>query len=404
MRSKSKTLFALAASSVLLLGVAIGAQAADAPQTVYGAFDPVHPFAGVKTGDEYVTKFVSGKPNIVPGDPYGNMTANFFWNQSWFAQNVGHPENTMAAHKGDGGVGVLIKSPYPYKTAEEHFKAWRAAANGGVSGAKVSEAQLPDWSGDWAGASVGVIGGRAKVSDYMAATSAAYKPRFQRLLDAEWIGHPWWASQYCFPVGGPAFWAAHAGGVYHFMHDKSLVFVVKDKNISDSRYLYTDDRGFLPEDKAGPQWYGESQAFWDGDELVVWSTSFRNWAFTHGIGEYSDKMQTVERYKRIGNQFVVDITLYDPEAFAYPWHDVALFRPVRDWTLRPMMFLDCPSTNNVFINQYGELDERTPGSSGYVDLTDKRPWETAYKLWDKYHDPKTGELKPNAAALAAAKK
>jgi hypothetical protein len=386
---------AVAASSALLLGAAAGAHAAQspsaAPGTTYGSFDTLHPFRGVKTGDEYVAKFVAGKPNIVPGDPYGNMSGAQFWNQSWFGQNINHPERTMAAHKGDGGFGVLIKSPYPFKTAEEHFNAWRAAAGGGQ---KLTQAQLPDWSGDWLGASQGVISSRAKVSDAMAAMSEAYKPRFQRLLVAEWIGHPWWASPFCVPVGGPAFWAQPAGGVYHFMPDRKMVLVLKDKNISDTRYIYTDDRGFLPSDKAVPQWYGESQGFWDGDELVVWSKSFKRWIFSHGLGEYSDKMQTVERYKRIGDQFVVDITLYDPEAFAYPWHDVALFQPVKDWTLRPMMFLDCPSTNNVYINKYGELDERTPNEAGWVDLTDERPWETAYKLWDQYHDPKTGLLKP----------
>ena len=397
MNSKLNVLCALAASSALLAGAGAAASAAEptASAGVEGAFDPLHPFAGVKTGDAYVARFVSGKPEVVPGDPYGNMSANEFWRESWFGQNIGHPERTMASMKGDGGAGVRIKSPYPFKTAEEHYKAWRAAAHGGT---RPTEAQLPDWSGDWAGAAQGVISSRAKISDMMAATSDAYKPRYERLLQAEWAGHPWWASQYCFPVGGPAFWAAHAGGVYHFMHDKSLVFVVKDKNISDSRYLYTDDRGWLPEDKKVPQWYGASQAFWDGDELVVWSGQFRRWAFTHGIGEYSDKLETIERYKRIGDEFVVDVTLYDPEAFAYPWHDVALFKPVKDWTLRPMMFLDCPSTNNVYLNKYGELDERRPGDPGYVDLTDERPWESAYKLWDQYHDPKTGLRKADTAA------
>lgn len=397
MSRTSKFLLALSASAALVLGAPGLALAAESPPATpgatYGPLDTLHPFRGVASGDQYVAKFVSGKPTMVAGDPYGNMSGALFWNQSWFGQNIDKPNQTMAAHKGDGGFGVLIKSPYPFKTAEEHFKAWREAAGGGQ---KLTQAQLPDWSGEWQGASQGVISSRAKITDAMAAMSAAYKPRFQRLLDAEWIGHPWWASQYCFPVGGPAFWAQHAGGVYHFMPDRKMVLVLKDKNISDTRYIYTDDRGFLPEDKAVPQWYGESQAFWDGDELVVWSKSFKRWIFSHGLGEYSDKMQTVERYKRIGDQFVVDITLYDPEAFAYPWHDVALFRPVRDWTLRPMMFLDCPSTNNVYINKVGELDERTPNEAGWVDLTDERPWETAYKLWDEHHDPKTGLLKSNA--------
>ena len=102
--------------------------------------------------------------------------------------------------------------------------------------------------------------------------------------------------------------------------DPTIVLIDKDRPNSETRYVYTDGRGFLPESHRFPMWYGESQGFWDGDEFIIWSTNFKAWAITHALPEYSDKLEVIERYKRIGDQILLDMTLYDPEAFAFPWH------------------------------------------------------------------------------------
>jgi hypothetical protein len=44
----------------------------------------------------------------------------------------------------------------------------------------------------------------------------------------------------------------------------------------------------------------------------------------------------------------------------------------------------CTDTNgpssNVFVNEDGQLDERTFGDPGYWDLSDPRPWAAFYAL------------------------
>ena len=102
------------------------------------------------------------------------------------------------------------------------------------------------------------------------------------------------------------------------MMDPTIVLIDKDRPNSETRYVYTDGRGFLPESHRFPMWYGESQGFWDGEELIIWTKSFKPWVMTHALPEYSDKLEVIERVKRIGDQILVDITLYDPEAFAFP--------------------------------------------------------------------------------------
>ena len=42
-----------------------------------------------------------------------------------------------------------------------------------------------------------------------------------------------------------------------------------------------------------PRWFGESIAFWDGDTLITWTSNVVPW-ITHGVFEFSGQMQTVE--------------------------------------------------------------------------------------------------------------
>jgi hypothetical protein len=70
---------------------------------------------------------------------------------------------------------------------------------------------------------------------------------------------------------------------------------------------------------------GKSIAFWDGDELVIWTKNLHPNMRGHGEAEYSDRMEMVERYYKTGNSIVVDVTRYDPAAYAAPQHTVGVF-------------------------------------------------------------------------------
>ena len=394
----------LGLAACLVLGTAPASAAPAAPAAApLGPFDPAKPFAGVTKAGDYTRRFKPGQPDVVAGDPFGNLTAGEFWRGSWQGQNIDHPERAPSTVKGSGGYGVTIKSPYPYKTAEEHWKAWLAAAHGGT---KHTAADLPDWSGDWQGGANGLLAYNAKISDVYLSVASAYRTRYMSMLRGEWEGgHQWWPAAFCLP---DAFSRVYdGGGVWHFMHDPKMVLVIEDRPENASRYLYTDGRGFLPVEKRFPQWYGQSQAIWDGDELMVWTNQIHPWSMTHGLPEYSDQLEIIERFKRIGDEIEVDITLYDPKVFAFPWHDTATFHLVKDWTTTPSTWTECASTNNVYMNAKGELAEHSPGEVGYLDVSDPEPWLTAYKLWDANHKDEVAHWKPifdKAAAALDAKK
>lgn len=334
-------------------------------------FDPARPFANVRSAQEWTAIFIPDKPNVTPNDPYANMTSGEFWRNTWKGQGI---DGKFASAKGSGGKGVVIRSPYRYRSAEEHYEAWLKAAGGGT---KKSRDALPDWSGDWDGASEGVLHDGAKISDVMAAVSDEYRPRFEELLHAEMEGRHWWPAEFCLPDGFGRFYSLD-GPTWHFMLDQSLVLINKDRPNSDTRYIYTDGRGFLPRPLQFPQWYGASRGFWDGDELVIHTAQIKQWVMTHGLPEYSDQLEAVERIKRLGEELLVDITLYDPKAFAFPWHDVVVFTKLKDWTVAPPTFTDCGSTNNVYMDASGALREHVPGDAEYRDFADPRPWATAF--------------------------
>jgi len=151
--------------------------------------------------------------------------------------------------------------------------------------------------------------------------------------------------------------------------------------VNQDRYVFTDGRGFLPEQNAIPQWMGESQGFWDGDELVVWTKNIIQNSGGHGLPEHSDKLQLIERYKRIGNEILTDVTWYDPVAFGYPWHSVGIFQrqPLDHWKQSPSTINECATTNNVYHDENGVIQEFAPGDPRFHDLFDETPWLTTFK-------------------------
>lgn len=341
-------------------------------------FDPENPFANITSAEQWTEKFATGVPSIDPNDRFRNLTGRKWTETGEYqtAEQLGlSAEDFLATFDGSGGTGVQIQSPYPYDNAEEHYQAWLEAANGGTEHDRMN---LPDWSGAWQGVSQGVLRQTALVRDVWDAITEEYRPGYQQLLTAELESRHWWPADTCLPDGFGRFYALN-NAVFRFMVDPTIVLFHKDRPNNDTRYIYTDGRGFLPPDYRFPAWYGHSQAFWDGDELVIWTNDIIPWVFTHGVGEYSDELQAIERVKMVGDSILLDITLYDPKAFAFPWHDVVEFRRLEDWTTAPATFNECASTNNVYHDENGLLREYTPGDPNYHDASDPRPWATVFE-------------------------
>jgi hypothetical protein len=164
------------------------------------------------------------------------------------------------------------------------------------------------------------------------------------------------------------------------------VVMLNDTLISTQvRWVHTDGKGHRPDDQQFPQWLGESIGFWDGSALVIHTNQIKQWNATHSLFEWSDQLTTVERYERVGDEIVGEITMYDPVAFLYPLHATLRFR--RSNTDDRMVFSTCTDTNgpsrNIYVRPDGIVDERVKGDPGYWDPNDPRPWAAHYAIGER---------------------
>ncbi len=280
--------------------------------------------------------------------------------------------------KGSGADKYQIRSPYPFKTSQEHYDAWLAKANGGT---KHTIATLPNWDGVWL-----VRGGWLTSEDIQASTLAAamtaqYREYYVQMAKAEAEGRHWWAASFCLPEG---FIRNVSRGPKQLVIRPGQVLIVTDTNVSvDVRWVHTD-KGHTPEQEQYPRWIGESVGFWDGDALVIHTNQIKQWTGSHSLFEWSDQLTAVERYEREGTDIVGEITLYDPVAFLYPLHAKIRFTPDAD---DRMVFSTCTDTNgpssNIYAGPDGIVNERIKGDPAYWDPNDPRPWARHFAIGER---------------------
>jgi hypothetical protein len=272
---------------------------------------------------------------------------------------------------GTGRVGALdLASPYPFKTAPEHYQAWLGSARGGT---KHTKDTIPDWRGRWSGGAVGLNGGPNPASYVASLLTPRYREYFVQDIKAAAEGRIWGAGTFCLPGG---FFAAI--GAEEFIVTPDRVWTLGAGNAENYiRWIYTDGSGHTSKELEFSKWHGESIGFWDGDSLIVHTNQIRGWK--GGVSEFSDKLETVERYRRNGDAIEGEITLYDPDVLVRPVRAQMRFELVRQNRpeLRPL-YNTCTDTNGpsaaYFMDERGKLNQRLPGDPLYWDSADPRPW------------------------------
>jgi len=285
--------------------------------------------------------------------------------------------------EGTGKVGALeLGSPYPFTTAVEHYEAWLKQARGGTTHTKDT---IPDWRGRWAGGPIGFNGGPNPASSVAAMLTPQYREYFVQEIKAYTEGRIWSAGSFCLPAG---FFAALEAEELIVTPDR--VWMLGAGNGQNYiRWIYTDGSGHSAKGAEFPKWHGESIGFWDGDALVIHTNQIRGWK--GGLSEFTDKLETVERYRRVGDRIEGEITLYDPDVFVRPAH--ARVRYERDPETRPELrplYNTCTDTNGpsskVYMDERGILNERLPGDPLYWDARDPRPWGTYLNESDRRYE------------------
>lgn len=316
----------------------------------------------------------------------------------WTSRRIGSNPPTSASW-GDCNIDYpreKILSPYPYKTAKEHYDALRAAAKAKGGPTVYTKATVPDWDG-WYGRdgsysdSQWTWGTINQVPTILSVLTPEYQKRMVQMNYHEGVNNSaQWNASLCYPEGFMRWWSqASQGGNFQLT-----------MNVNQVQFLSGIAANFLRQVLIGrehvqkvPQWYGETVGFWDGTTLVTWTANLQAWTISHSMFEYSDKLETIETFAPVYNNgaFVGlqhEAVFYDPEAFVEPLHltmrfnrSATLDNPARRYT-----YIECLSNIR---NVNGKPQQTTEADPRFIDYYG-RPWA---KNWEKYFE--VGWEKPN---------
>ncbi len=298
-----------------------------------------------------------------------------------------------------------IVSPYPYKTAKEHYEALLAAAKAKGGPTVYTKATTPDWDGyytrnqaadhgaEW------IWGTVNQVPTILSLLTPEYQKRMVQMNYHEAVDNaPQWEASFCYPEGFVRWWSqASQGGNFQL--------TVTPWNV---QFLSGIAANFLRQVLIGkqhvqkvPQWYGETVGFWDGTSLITWTANVQAWTLSHSMFEFSGKMETVEIFKPAldaSGKFIGldhETIFYDPDAFVQPLR--ATYRYVRvagpEDPNRRYTYIECLSNLR---NTNGRPTQLTKADPRYIDYYGRpwaQNWEKFFEVgWDKPQDTLPQEI------------
>lgn len=312
-----------------------------------------------------------------------------------------------------------IISPYPFKTAQEHYDALLAETKMHGGPTRHTRESLPDWNGRYT-RNLNLVFGRGRRNgegeplpqDYFEPPQwvvgwATQVPTMLSLLTPEYqqryVQHAYhkvnsnaaqFSLMFCRPEGLLRWWSGPGGpsqlditvveGRVQFMGgtDNAIRQVNVDREFNME--------GAVP--RLGQDvrhWLGETVGFWDGNALITWTSNIQGW-YTHGSWEYSSSMQLIEIWserrdaagKFLGLEH--ETVFYDPEAFVAPVRDIRFFSYTGGYAdAAPITYEHCNQT--IFLGPDGRASPVPPGTTieyKVLDLYD-RPWA---KVWEEHFE------------------
>jgi hypothetical protein len=196
---------------------------------------------------------------------------------------------------------------------------------------------------------------------------------------------------YCWPEGFMRRYHWAGTGVHQILVTPKLIQIQTSSAQNFITQIYVgrqfDKSGTVPRLGADvPRWYGETIGFWDGDALITWTSNIQGWT-SHGMFEFSNKMQTIEIYtpnrdaagKLLGLRH--ESIFYDPQALVQPVRIVRTLVKAGDFDRgTPFVYTQCLQTIYPI---KGVATPVTPPTTIQYDVPDMyaRPWA---QIWEKY--------------------
>jgi hypothetical protein len=291
-----------------------------------------------------------------------------------------------------------IVSPYPYRTAKEHYEALMAAAKAKGGPTVYTKATVPDWDGyynrdaanshdaEW------FWGTRNQSPTVQSLLTPEYQRRMVQMNYHEAVDNsPQWNGSFCYPEGFMRWWGetSGAGGFQLTMSPWNIQFL----SGAAANFLRQVLIGKEHVQKV-PQWYGETVGFWDGTTLVTWTANVQGW-WTHTMFEYSDQVESVETFKPVydaSGKFTGldhEAVFYDPVAFVTPIHITYRFTRLatQDDPNRRYTYIECLSNIKDVKGRPEQVTDTDPRFIDYYGRPWAKNWEKYFEVgWDKPQD------------------
>jgi hypothetical protein len=301
------------------------------------------------------------------------------------------------SHWGDCNLDYPVEkivSPYPHKTAQEHYNALMAEAKKAGGPTVHTRQTLPDWDGyyqrrnpedQW------IWGRNLQTATMLSLLTPEYQTRMVQQNYHEAVNNsPQWNASFCYPEGFMRWWAqaSHGGPIELVMNPHQVQFLT---GIADNllRKVLVGRQHI----QKVPQWFGETVGFWNGTTLVAWTANVQGWTLSHSMFEFSNQMQTIETWTPMPDgRITYETTFYDPEAFTRPLRTVQIWErtlPLNDPNQR-FTFVECRVQSTIQNGPDGRPTQLLPIDEGYIDYFG-RPWA---QNWEKHFEQ--GWQKPEA--------
>jgi hypothetical protein len=225
-----------------------------------------------------------------------------------------------------------IVSPYPFKSAKDHYQALLADAKSHGGPTRHTYETMPKWDGVYGeyapnGRRVWNYSRANQVPTILSLLTPEYQQRLVRQVYHEGVNaaHQWSAS-YCWPEGFMRQWATGPKPSRIVVTPEVVLFMGSG---SGNMWRVVHLGREFPLGQGVPQWYGDTVGFWDNDALITWTTNIQGWN-QHSAWEWSDRLESIEILTPVrdaAGKFVGldwETVLYDSEALVTPvrilWH------------------------------------------------------------------------------------
>jgi hypothetical protein len=289
---------------------------------------------------------------------------------------------------GDCAYGLTAKelaSPYPYRTAAEHYEALLAAAKEKGGPTIYDRERLPpDWDGYYNSRTLQpeqwTFGNNVQSATLMQMLTPEYRTRFaQALYHVAVSNSAQWVSSTCYPEGLIRWWAQ---GI------RNIQVTVTPHQV---QLLSGTALNFLRQVLIGQkhvslisEWYGETVGFWDEETLIAWTANVQGWTMSHALPEFSSQLEAIEVFTRDANRNLhLEVTLYDAQAFVAPLRVDAVYSYIAGPASE--MRYQWKECQQALFNVDGRLQPLAPGTVIDYRIPDwyDRPWA---RIWEEYFE------------------